>query len=259
MQPGLFAFLSSFLCPEKNSPGLTVSVISIIIKLDPYRNYGEENTSHVNTTHSEEVLEMLKVLADSSRLAIIRLLNQAEYSVGDLARLVDLGEPTVSHHLTRLREVGLVNLRTAGNQRFYKANQAGLARFKRLVGKIEQMPEAPAPTTSDNNWIAALGWEPAAQQVLRDYTQDGKLTTIPSKQKKLLVVLQWLATLFERERLYSEAEVNTILKSAYEQDFVSLRRDMVDLGFLRRERGGGKYWLAPAGSEIDRSTPGDED
>jgi hypothetical protein len=38
--------------------------------------------------------------------------------------------------------------------------------------------------------------------------------------------------------------VNAILKSVYEPDFVSLRRDLVDFGYLRRERGGGKYWLA---------------
>jgi DNA-binding transcriptional ArsR family regulator len=61
---------------------------------------------------------MLKALADDSRLALLRLLNEGERTVGDLARQVDLGEPTVSHHLSRLREAGLVTLRMAGNQRF---------------------------------------------------------------------------------------------------------------------------------------------
>jgi hypothetical protein len=37
-----------------------------------------------------------------------------------------------------------------------------------------------------------------------------------------------------------------VLKSVYEADFVSLRRDLVDFGYLRRERGGGKYWRTPA-------------
>ncbi len=204
------------------------------------------------------MLELLKALADESRLKIVRFLNQNEYSVGDLARLVDLGEPTVSHHLTRLREVGLVSLRMAGNQRFYRLNPNGLARFKRLAAQIEQLPAVPENQSSDDQWIADLGWDPADQQVLREYTRYGKLTIIPSKQKKLLVILRWLASLFERERLYSEAEVNAVLKTAYEEDFVSLRRDMVDLGYLRRERGGGKYWLTPADTEIDASTTGNE-
>ncbi len=199
---------------------------------------------------SEDLLEMLKALADPSRLAIIRLLSQEECSVGDLARLVDLSEPTVSHHLTRLRGLGLVNLRMAGNQRFYKTNQGGLARFKRLVEKIEQMPVVTPPVDRDDQWIKDLGWDASDQQVLRDYTSAGKITAIPTKQKKLVVILRWLATLIERDRMYTEAEINAILKLVYEEDFVSLRRDMIDLGYLRRERGGGKYWLTPAESEI---------
>ncbi len=193
------------------------------------------------------LLETLKAVADSSRLTILRLLNQSEYTVGDLAREVNLGEPTVSHHLSKLREAGLVTLRMAGNQRFYRINASGLAHFKQAVEQIEQLPARPEPVNADEAWITALGWSAEDQQVLREYTRAGQITHLPSKQKKLLVLLRWLATRFEPERLYTEAEVNTQLKRVYESDFVSLRRDLVDLGYLRRERGGGKYWLAPEG------------
>jgi hypothetical protein len=71
------------------------------------------------------------------------------------------------------------------------------------------------------------------------------MTHLPAKRKKLLVILRWLASLFQADRLYSEAEVNAVLKAVYEEDYVSLRRELVDYGYLRRERGGGKYWLAP--------------
>ena len=66
---------------------------------------------------------------------------------------------------------------------------------------------------------------------------------LPVRQKKLEVILRWLATLFEPERLYTEAGVNAILKQVYPNDHVSLRRDLVDLGYLRRDRAGGKYML----------------
>ena len=198
----------------------------------------------------EPILIMLKTLADASRLALLRLLHEGERTVGDLARQVDLGEPTVSHHLARLREVGLVSLRMAGSQRFYRLNDGGLTRFKQLVAEIEQpQPQAPV-VDKDNAWIAALGWSAEDQQVLRDYTAGGKLTRLPAKLKKMQVIIRWLATLFEPERLYSEAEVNVVLKVVYAEDFVSLRRDLVDMGYLRRERGGGKYWLAPADEKI---------
>jgi len=196
------------------------------------------------------VLELLKALADESRLNLLRLLNEREYAVGDLATRVNLTEPTISHHLSRLREVGLVTLRMAGNQRFYRVNGPGLVKFKHLVANIEQLPSQPKHSPSDEQWIAALGWDAEDQQVLRDHTSDGRLTHLPTKQKKLLVVLRWLANRFELDKLYSEPEVNAMLKSVYEPDYVGLRRDLVDFGYLRRERGGGKYWLAPADETV---------
>jgi hypothetical protein len=203
------------------------------------------------TQSLEALLPMLKALADESRLALMWRLYREEHTVGDLAERVSLSEPTVSHHLSKLREVGLVSLRMAGNQRYYRVNHVGLDKFKRLIAEIEQLsPEPEDVVVSDNQWIAALGWDEADQEVLREHTVNGKLLRIPAKQKKWLVVLRWLATMFEPDKLYSEPEVNAILKQAYEHDFVSLRRDLIDFGYLRRERGGGKYWLAPAGDEL---------
>jgi hypothetical protein len=198
----------------------------------------------MTTPFIEDILPMLKALADESRLALVRILQSGERNVGDLATKLDLTDPTVSHHLTRLREAGLVSLRMEGTQRFYRLNEAGLARFKRLALEIERTTERPMPEPDDQSWIAALGWEPEDQQVLRDYTRSRRLTHLPNKRKKTLVILRWLATLFESDRLYNEGEVNEVLKKVYAEDYVSLRRDMVDAGHLRREKNGTKYWLA---------------
>lgn len=199
--------------------------------------------------YQEDILFALKALADESRLALLRMLNEREITVGELAQKIELAEPTVSHHLARLREAGLVTLRMAGNQRYYRVNETGLARFKRLANEIEKAPAAPEAVEADDAWIAALGWSSADQKVLRKHTVGRQIKFLPGKQNDLFVMLRWLATLFEPERMYSEAEVNEVLKAVYEEDFVSLRRDLVDMGYLRRERGGGKYWLAPETTE----------
>lgn len=199
--------------------------------------------------YQEDILFALKALADESRLALLRMLNEREITVGELAQKIELAEPTVSHHLARLREAGLVTLRMAGNQRYYRVNETGLARFKRLANEIEKAPAAPEAVEADDAWIAALGWSSADQKVLRKHTVGRQIKFLPGKQNELFVMLRWLATLFEPERMYSEAEVNEVLKAVYEEDFVSLRRDLVDMGYLRRERGGGKYWLAPETTE----------
>jgi hypothetical protein len=197
--------------------------------------------------YSENALmDMLKALADDSRLTLLRLLNEGEHTVTELAELLNLGEPTISHHLSRLRENGLVNLRMAGNQRFYRVNETGLERFKRLVMNIEKKTPLTQAVEPDQDWINALGWDAADQKVLRDYTQGRQLVRLPSKRGKTQVILRWLATLFEPERLYNESEVNEIIKAVYAEDFVSLRRDLIDMGYLRREMGGGKYWRTPA-------------
>jgi predicted transcriptional regulator len=198
----------------------------------------------------KQFLTMMKALADESRLTLVQLVNGRELTVGELAERVALTEPTVSHHLSKLREAGLVTLRMAGTQRFYRVNQSGLGKFKTLAAHIEELTTEEEPIESDNEWIAALGWAAEDQQILRDYTLNGRLTRIPSKQKKLMVILRWLATLFQAEILYTEPQVNTILKSVHEPDHATLRRELVDFGYLRRERGGGKYWLAPADENI---------
>jgi hypothetical protein len=78
------------------------------------------------------------------------------------------------------------------------------------------------------------------QRVLRNFlTDDGRLRTIPSKQSKLLVVLDRLAQEFEPGRTYREAEVNDILQR-FHPDYAALRRYLVENGFMTRENS--VYW-----------------
>jgi len=189
-------------------------------------------------------LQLLKTVADEQRLTMIRLMHGQERNVGELAGLLALSEPTVSHHLSKLHSAGLVNLRMAGNQRFYRVNLKKLAQFKAMVANIETPPEEQARATSDNAWIDALDWDEADKRVLRDYTRDGHLTQMPTKDKKCLVILRWLAARFQPGLHYSEKQVNAILTEVY-HDYALLRRTLVDYGFMRRERGGSDYWLTP--------------
>ena len=78
------------------------------------------------------------------------------------------------------------------------------------------------------------------QRVLKNFlTDDGQLRTIPSKQSKLLVVLDRLAQEFEPGRTYPEAEVNEILQG-FHPDYAALRRYLVENGFMTREDN--VYW-----------------
>ena len=184
-----------------------------------------------------------KILGDENRLKIIALLNNQERNVGEIATLLGISEPTVSHHLSKLREMGLVNLRQVGNQRRYILNEATLSRWKQQVAALEDIDYEPAQVEPDNQWIEALALDEADKKVLRDYMVGVRLKHIPVKFKKLMAVLRWLATEFEPDVLYTEREVNEIL-TRHHEDYARLRRELIEADFLRRERGGATYWKA---------------
>ena len=58
---------------------------------------------------SDELVGLFKALADANRLKILGLLSQQPYSGEELAALLKLKPSTVSHHLSKLAEVGLVS------------------------------------------------------------------------------------------------------------------------------------------------------
>ena len=68
---------------------------------------------------------------------------------------------------------------------------------------------------------------------------DGRLHTIPTKQSKLLVVLDHIAQEFEPGRTYPEQEVNEVLLR-FHPDYAALRRYLVENQFLTREDA--VYW-----------------
>ncbi|WP_378954113.1 DUF2087 domain-containing protein [Pelosinus sp. sgz500959] len=71
---------------------------------------------------------------------------------------------------------------------------------------------------------------------------EGSLKSFSLKEKHKLVVLQEIAKRFEGERIYNEKEVNLILKPIYE-DYVTVRRYLIEYGFLDRTVDGSQYWL----------------
>ena len=64
-----------------------------------------------------------KALADETRQKIMKLCCCEWVSVGEMARQLEVTQPTVSHHLAILRDAGLVNIREEGKQTFYRLNQ----------------------------------------------------------------------------------------------------------------------------------------
>lgn len=84
-------------------------------------------------TDVASLLRFFKALAHESRLRLLGFVAQRERSVQELAGLLDLSEPTTSHHLSLLREAGLVGLRVEGNLHWYAFEAAKLAPLAKSV------------------------------------------------------------------------------------------------------------------------------
>ncbi len=69
-----------------------------------------------------------------------------------------------------------------------------------------------------------------------------KLNHFPVKEKKKVIILLEIAKVFEKGREYSEKEVNQMIEAVY-SDYVTLRRYLIEYGFLDRKTDGSKYWL----------------
>lgn len=87
--------------------------------------------------------------------------------------------------------------------------------------------------------------EEERKKILKTYFTDGldgPLKRLPGRQKHIVVILRELARRFDPEKVYAENEVNEILQDFYD-DYASLRRYLIDYGFLDRNATGSKYWL----------------
>lgn len=186
-----------------------------------------------NEQRTEELLNFFRALADRNRLKIIGLLSQQEHSVEQLSAFLEVGAPTVSHHLSRLSEVGLVRARADGHCSMYSLNLEALSEMAQRLLNTDRLP-ALAEGVDRNSFD---------RKVLANFVApDGRILAFPAQQKKLLVLLRYILKEFDPEVRYSEKTMNKIL-SRYNDDTARLRRSLVMFGFMDRDPGGGDYWL----------------
>jgi hypothetical protein len=74
-------------------------------------------------------------------------------------------------------------------------------------------------------------------RVLRAFIRDGRLVSIPARDKRRQVIYRYLRDqVFTEDRLYPEREVNQRL-ALFHPDVATIRRGMVDAGLVTREAG----------------------
>lgn len=195
------------------------------------------------------LVALFQILADPARLRILSAVAERPQTGRDLSQRLGLSPPTISHHVAKLTAAGLLLVTPAGTRRSYSLDTSALQAVSRdLAHPLQSTPSAAPEADSEQ------------AKVVRDFFAGERLKQIPAQRKKRVVVLRHLLVQFDPGREYPEREVNDLLRPAHD-DVATLRRELVDYGFLTRSAGVYRVAasLPPRGPTVRQEIPANED
>lgn len=146
-----------------------------------------------------------------------------------------------------------VSLSTVRNHRFalrekMKQAKVFLAIMELLEAKMQsetndKFIEIPRSARMVDERFAITAAE--SEEIIKRYFPqgpDGPISEFPAKEKRKVIIIKQLAKRFELGRKYSEKEVNAVLEATF-HDYVTLRRYLIEYGFLDRLPDGSSYWV----------------
>ena len=166
----------------------------------------------------DRLAKLYAAVGEPTRLRILGLLAEREATGIELSERLGLTPPTISHHMAKLVEAGLVRVTPEAQRRRFRLDIDAL-RSPAVSGRAESPPPLDERA-----------------KIIRDFFDGDRLRQIPASRKKRVVVLRHLLERFVPDREYPEREVNDLLRPAHD-DVATLRRELVDYGFLVRDRG----------------------
>ena len=97
-------------------------------------------------TDNERNARVFKAFCDANRLTILGLLQSGEKCACKLLEELNIGQPTLSHHMKILCDAGIVRGRKEGKWTHYSFDPQGVQKAKELLDEITEF----SPGCSDN-------------------------------------------------------------------------------------------------------------
>jgi len=169
--------------------------------------------------------ELFKALGHPARLLIVSLVRVRPRHGDELAAILGLSPATVSHHLARLSQAGLLD---SAKDQYYQVYTLRKGALDRTLADLVQKPDDGLPEQVEEDAYRS--------HVLAAFLKRGRLVSIPAQRKKRQVVLERLVEEFAPERDYTEREVNQILVE-FHDDVATLRREMIGYKLMTRKAG----------------------
>ena len=174
-----------------------------------------------------EILSFVKAMASADSLRIVGLLSQGSKRAVEIASALGMPPSDATRHLEQLTTSGVVHEADG----VYDLDEKAIETLAR--GQFEGKRPVYVPEEDS---------EEAVRKVLKAYLNaDGTIKQIPQEGKKMLVILNFILDAFAFDTNYTEKEVNTILRR-FHVDTATLRRNLIDYGFMARESDGTRYW-----------------
>ena len=171
-----------------------------------------------------ENIEIMKSLADASRLQVLNSLIDKPQYVEELAQRMNLAVSTVSFHLKKLEKAGLVYKTKEQYYIIYHIREDIFNKTLRELTCFENL----------DKFIQDERMEKYRQKVLKTFFTNGRLIKLPVQWKKRMIVLDEFVTKFKPATKYTEEEVNEIIMQSYD-DYCTIRRLMIDLNIMERQ------------------------
>ncbi len=168
----------------------------------------------------KEKLELLKLLADETRLEILNILLKEDSYVEKIACELSLTPATICYHLKKMESAGVVN---CSRSQFYIIYSLNREIFDKPLFELIKKDEEIVDTE-----------EKYKKEVISHFFKYGRLTQIPTQRKKREIVLAEILEQFDFDREYPEKEVNEIILR-YHEDFCTIRREMIAFGMMTRD------------------------
>lgn len=173
-----------------------------------------------------ETLCLFKTIADETRLRILRALFEKDQYVELLAERLNLSQATVSFHMKKLMQAGLVDAR---REQYYTIYSVRRALFDYTLKDLIE-PETQADPAEK------LREEQYRRKVLNTFMPNGVCEQMPAQLKKRIIVYREIFDRFDPNRTYTEKEVNAIISEVH-ADYCTVRRGFIGMGWMDRSNG----------------------
>lgn len=160
-----------------------------------------------------KALMILKALADESRLEIFKLLLDRDAYIEVISERLKLSPSTVSFHLKKLCDAGLV---TSQKDQYYTI-YSSVPNVAEL--KIRDLISSSSSTLNEQNKVE----QEYKEKVLKSFFKYGRLVKIPVQKKKRQWVMEKIANNFLPNKDYSHNTASKLLSEVYEDTGLLLK------------------------------------